>query len=92
MMPHLTNCAHSPDGWCLNCVKELHEKLEKQFEVFKLLFGHAKDTEWMTHNAAENNFCPYCVKDDDRWRDQKGHYDGCQYVEMMMKAKEIIGN
>lgn len=28
-MPHLTNCAHSPDGWCLKCVGELYENLEK---------------------------------------------------------------
>lgn len=25
-MPHLTNCPHSGEGWCLNCVKELYEK------------------------------------------------------------------
>lgn len=24
-MPHLQNCSHSKDGWCLNCVKELWE-------------------------------------------------------------------
>lgn len=22
-MPHLMNCDHSSDGWCLDCVKEL---------------------------------------------------------------------
>ena len=26
-MPHLTNCPHSGDGWCLACVGELYEKL-----------------------------------------------------------------
>ena len=25
MMPHLMNCAHDPEGWCLDCVKELAE-------------------------------------------------------------------
>ena len=25
-MPHLMNCDHSDDGWCLDCVKELHDK------------------------------------------------------------------
>ena len=25
-MPHLMNCPHSEDGWCLNCVKELWEE------------------------------------------------------------------
>lgn len=27
-MPHLSNCPHQGDGWCLNCVKELYEKTE----------------------------------------------------------------
>lgn len=27
-MPHLMNCSHSHDGWCLECVKELHEDFE----------------------------------------------------------------
>ncbi len=26
-MPHLMNCQHSEDGWCLECVKALHGKL-----------------------------------------------------------------
>jgi len=27
-MPHLMNCVHSPDGWCLSCVKRMHERIE----------------------------------------------------------------
>lgn len=27
-MPHLMNCSHSPEGWCLNCVKAMHDRLE----------------------------------------------------------------
>jgi hypothetical protein len=30
-MPHLMNCPHAEEGWCLNCVKELHERSEKYF-------------------------------------------------------------
>ena len=26
-MPHLMNCSHSEDGWCLECVKELNSEL-----------------------------------------------------------------
>lgn len=26
-MPHLQNCDHCDDGWCLDCVKELHDLL-----------------------------------------------------------------
>lgn len=25
-MPHLMNCPHSEDGWCLSCVKEFWEE------------------------------------------------------------------
>lgn len=27
-MPHLMNCSHSTEGWCLECVKELHDDFE----------------------------------------------------------------
>lgn len=27
-MPHLSNCPHSGEGWCIQCVKELRENLE----------------------------------------------------------------
>jgi hypothetical protein len=27
-MPHLMNCPHSPDGWCLDCVKSVHDAAE----------------------------------------------------------------
>lgn len=27
-MPHLQNCPHVPDGWCLTCVGELHQQLD----------------------------------------------------------------
>ena len=28
-MPHLMNCSHSGDGWCLLCVNELYKKVEE---------------------------------------------------------------
>lgn len=28
-MPHLMNCAHMPDGWCLDCVAAQHERMEQ---------------------------------------------------------------
>ena len=28
-MPHLMNCQHSEDGWCLDCVKAEHEDSER---------------------------------------------------------------
>jgi hypothetical protein len=35
-MPHLMNCEHSDEGWCLACVDELEEarrSLEVQMEI-----------------------------------------------------------
>jgi len=26
-MPHLMNCGHSEEGWCLDCVKDMGDKL-----------------------------------------------------------------
>lgn len=26
-VPHLMNCPHNPDGWCLDCVVELRDAL-----------------------------------------------------------------
>ena len=26
-MPHLMNCPHSESGWCLDCVKAVHEQI-----------------------------------------------------------------
>lgn len=37
-MPHLMNCSHSETGWCLACVKELHDEGEARYEDYlKLL-------------------------------------------------------
>lgn len=32
-MPHLMNCSHSCDGWCLACVGELQKELVKRLEL-----------------------------------------------------------
>ena len=35
-MPHLMNCPHSADSWCLDCVKELQDKYESsRSELFE---------------------------------------------------------
>lgn len=36
-MPHLSNCQHSSDGWCLDCVKALHDKLRVTMLALKEL-------------------------------------------------------
>ncbi len=50
-MPHLENCRHMEDGWCLSCVKELGEEnldlrmalLEFSKVTFKFHFTEAQD-------------------------------------------------
>lgn len=34
-MPHLENCHHSESGWCLDCVKALHDEVERTKERLK---------------------------------------------------------
>ena len=29
-MPHLENCRHIETGWCLSCVKKMHDELESE--------------------------------------------------------------
>ena len=41
-MPHLMNCSHSPDGWCLDCVKELYDKYELENERLKAALTKAR--------------------------------------------------
>ena len=45
MIPYLQNCSHSPDGWCLKCVKELaieKEKIAKNCEVLMSMLSSAE--------------------------------------------------
>lgn len=32
-MPHLMNCEHSTDGWCIPCVKRLHNRTAWELAV-----------------------------------------------------------
>jgi len=35
-MPHLENCSHSQDGWCLKCVGELGREREQLLKICEL--------------------------------------------------------
>lgn len=35
-MPHLSNCPHDGDGWCIDCVKGMYFELERQTELNRL--------------------------------------------------------
>lgn len=45
-MPHLMNCHHSPEGWCLECVRKL-------YEGFAGLRDGVLQIEQVAHNPAD---------------------------------------
>lgn len=58
--------------------------------IFSWLVEHAKLTEWQTRHAAENRYCPYCESEEDEWRDQKEHHDGCHFVKYLKEAEDAV--
>ena len=34
-MPHLMNCQHSDSGWCLECVKKMHDDYEASLDEMR---------------------------------------------------------
>ncbi len=36
-MPHLMNCDHSDEGWCLDCVKQMHDELSRDAERYRYI-------------------------------------------------------
>ena len=38
-MPHLMNCAHSETGWCLECVKDLHDECHERADTLDKLLS-----------------------------------------------------
>lgn len=47
-----------------------------------------REREWLTRNAAENTYCPDCVDDTTRWRDQVAHSGDCPFVALLKEATE----
>lgn len=55
-MPHLMNCDHSEEGWCLGCVKALWEKadaLERALRRIANPVVHTRDD----HNRKACDVC-----------------------------------
>jgi len=42
-IPYLTNCSHSGEGWCLNCIKLEHDQLNHQISELTLRLNEAND-------------------------------------------------
>lgn len=50
-MPHLMNCSHSGEGWCIPCVKEAHEKYQKN--IVKFMFENEQKDETIANLEKE---------------------------------------
>lgn len=56
-MPHLENCVHSDDGWCLDCVKKLHDEGEAKYRDYLGLLPVAYAAEeWASGNITAADF------------------------------------
>jgi hypothetical protein len=48
-MPHLINCDHSEDGWCLDCVKTLHDEHDRlrsiAYAAEEFVMGHIDENQ-----------------------------------------------
>ena len=49
-MPHLENCSHSGDGWCLACVSKLNARHDELRDALRLARRRLDDPESMTSN------------------------------------------
>lgn len=66
-MPHLENCAHSDEGWCLDCVRKMHRDFESQMEI--------KGSARYQHNAAELKAVAELIEFLDSWPASTRHTD-----------------
>lgn len=58
-MPHMMNCPHSGEGWCLDCVQALEKERVRLAELVdivtrKAMIYHSND------NEADQIECPIC--------------------------------
>lgn len=54
-MPHLMNCGHSDEGWCLDCVKAMHDETGmtlRDYFAAKAMQGMAPDIDRMANECA----------------------------------------
>lgn len=51
-MPHLMNCSHSEFGWCLDCVKAMHDEYEATLDDLRGDYLEAMGICWAAHEFA----------------------------------------
>lgn len=56
-MPHLMNCSHGDEGWCLECVNELHGKHEQLTQTLPKINHGERAVLGMLVNDPDGNLC-----------------------------------
>lgn len=59
-IPHMQNCPHQGDGWCLDCVGILHAEVERLQDVLQ-------EIEQVGHNPAD--LASDLIGKPDRWEE-----------------------
>lgn len=58
-MPHLMNCGHDENGWCLACVKEQHDDLIKAVIMVRDMVAPQSCLCWLL-TEFKDNLCQKC--------------------------------
>ena len=59
-------------------------------KLVKKLLAMVKANEWQYRHAAENRYCPYCANDNDMWKDQKEHHNGCILISLIAETEKWL--
>lgn len=58
-MPHMMNCSHSGEGWCIDCVKALGEERNRLYNIVDIIMR--KPMIYSPYdNEADQIECPIC--------------------------------
>lgn len=68
-MPHLMNCEHADEGWCLGCVRELWDEKELAQTHVAALKKDIEDLIYLDGEADERALANLWQKGREAWRD-----------------------
>lgn len=67
-MPQLQNCEHSPDGWCLSCVRELWNSRYMYMKQVERLEAKASHDSWGTNpDRSGGAFTQWEIDNANKW-------------------------
>lgn len=82
-MPHLMNCPHSEIGWCLECVKALHDDFETAESESRRLRSERDKLLLQIDNSTDG-----CEAITDEWlRDEWGFYGDGEILQRWVTDK-----